>query len=85
MNINFAIKFYNLNDYVRYKLKVTNKGNEDILISDKGTINTSPDDYINYSFGWNSDDTNIVKANSTKEFYLNIKYNKEVDSNSYNP
>ena len=85
MNINFAIKFYNLNDYVRYKLKVTNKGNEDILISDKGTINTSPDDYINYSFGWNSDDTNIVKANSTKEFYLNVKYNKEVDSNSYNP
>ena len=85
MNINFAIKFYNLNDYVRYKIKVTNKGNEDILISDKGTINTSPDDYINYSFGWNSDDTNIVKANSTKEFYLNVKYNKEVDSNSYNP
>lgn len=77
MNINYNILFKEINDSVKYKITIINKGNEDIYINNKGQIGDS--NYIVYDYIWD-DNQNIIKANSEKTFELAITYRKQINS-----
>ena len=82
MNIKLALKFYGINDSIRYKVTVDNPSDEDVIISDKGTITDASNDYIKYEFGWEDTD-NVVKANTSKDFYIDVIYVKEVPDSGF--
>ena len=69
----------NKEDEILYKIVLKNSSEEDYEIN-KNSINISSD-YIDYFL--ESDDTNIVRANSTKTIYLRVKYSKEVEQNKF--
>ena len=74
LDLNFDVKFTNVGDSIIYKVAVTNKDSEDYLLS-----NTSIKDgeYIEYDFLF-EDNTNILKAKSSKVMKVTIKYIKQV-------
>ena len=74
--INLNLKMYNVNDSITYDLVIQNDSEEDYMI-DEDTFKTDSD-YIEYTLK-TKDNTNVVKANSTKEVSLIVTYKKEVD------
>ena len=85
-NINLNLSMSEVGDNIKYKLIVKNDSNEDYLLN-KNRLNFSSD-YIEFTID-SEDNTNIVKANSSKVVYLNINYAKEVpdevfESGTYN-
>ena len=74
--INLNLKMYDVNDSITYDLVIKNDSEEDYMI-DEDTFKTDSD-YIEYTLK-TKDNTNIVKANSTKEVSLIVTYKKEVD------
>lgn len=77
--IKVDISMSNVGDNAIYKLIVKNDSDEDFEF-DKNSINIDSQ-YIDYSF--DIDGTNIIKANSSKEIYLNINYKKEVPDSAF--
>ena len=75
-NISLNLKMYEVGDSITYNMTIKNDSEEDYMI-DEDTF-TTDSDYIEYSLKTN-DNTNAVKANSTKEVTLVITYKKEVD------
>ena len=79
-NINFNLSMSNVGDNIEYKIVVKNDSNEDYEL-DKNSFNISSD-YIKYILE-SENDTNIVKANSSKVVYLKVNYANEVPDDAF--
>ena len=79
-NINLNLSMVKVGDNIEYKFVVKNDSNEDYEL-DKTSLNLNSD-YINYSFV-TEDNTNIVKANSSKNVTLRIEYKNEVPEDKF--
>ena len=79
-NINLNLGMSDVGDNIKYKLIIKNTSNEDYLL-DKNSIKLSSD-YIDYSIE-SEDNSNIVKANSTKSVYLSVQYKNAVPESAY--
>ena len=79
-NINLNLSMSKVGDNIEYKFAVKNDSNEDYEL-DKTSLNLNSD-YINYSFE-TEDNTNIVKANSSKNVILKVEYKKEVPEDKF--
>ena len=75
-NINLNLKMYEVGDSITYNITINNTSEEDYMI-DEDTFKTDSD-YIEYTLK-TKDNTNVVKAKSTKEVSLIVTYKKEVD------
>ena len=74
LNIKFDVRFSAINDFVKYKVVIDNKSNQDYEISE-GSISDSQ--YIKYEY--NFDDNNeIAEKNKKTTLFITIKYNKVV-------
>ena len=85
-NINLNLKMYEVGDSITYDLVLNNASNEDYMI-DEDTFK-SDSNYIEYVLSIN-DNSNVVKANSSKNMTLTVSYKNEVDNslltnNKYN-
>ena len=85
-SINLYLSMSDVGDNIEYKFIVKNDSNEDYEL-DKTSLNLSSD-YIDYSFE-TGDNSNIVKANSSKTVTLRVEYKNEVpegkfENGSYN-
>lgn len=78
--IKVDVSMSNVGDNAKYKLIIKNDSDEDLEFN-KDSININSQ-YLDYSF--DISDNNIIKANSTKEIYLNIQYKKEVPDSAFN-
>lgn len=67
-------------DNIEYKFVVKNDSNEDYEL-DKTSLNLNSD-YINYSFE-TDDNSNIVRANSSKDVVLRVEYKNEVPEDKF--
>lgn len=79
-NINLNLSMSKVGDNIEYKFVFKNDSNEDYEL-DKTSLNLNSD-YINYSFE-TEDNTNIVKANSSKNVILKVEYKKEVPEDKF--
>ena len=84
-NLNFNLSMTDVEDNIKYKLLITNNSNEDYVLNN---IYDSNFNYINYSIKLN-DNSNIIRAKSTKNVSLIIEYKNEIpddkfDSGTYN-
>lgn len=85
-NINLNLSMSEVGDNIKYKIILKNESSEDYEI-DKNDFKISSE-YIDYSFE-SEDNSNIIKANSSKTIYLKVEYKNEVpddllESGSYN-
>ena len=78
-NINLNLSMSNLGDSVQYEVVIKNDSNKDYQI---GGNNYNSSDYISYNLS-SSDNSNIIKGNSSKTFNLKIEYNKEIPEESF--
>ena len=78
-NINLTLNMSNVGDNIRYKIVIKNDSNEDYLL-DKNSINISSK-YIDYTI--ESDNSNVVKAKSSKTIYLRVNYSHQVPKSAY--
>jgi len=74
--INLNLKMHDVGDSISYDMTIKNDSEEDYMI-DEDTFKTDSD-YIEYTLK-TKDNTNVVKANSTKEVSLIVTYKKEVE------
>ena len=77
--VNLNLRMSYKNDEVLYKIIVKNDSNEDYSIN-KNNININSN-YVEYSL--ESDDSNIIKAKSTKTIYLRVNYSNEVNESNF--
>lgn len=77
--VNLNLRMTNIDDEIRYKIDIKNETKEDYEIN-KNNINISSD-YLDYAL--ESDDNNIIKANTSKTVYLRVKYSNEVDQSKF--
>ncbi len=75
-NIKLNLKMYEVGDSITYDMTIKNDSEEDYMI-DEDTFKTDSE-YIEYSLLTN-DNSNVVKAKSTKDLVLTVEYKKEVD------
>ena len=85
-SISLDLKMYEVGDSITYDLVLNNASDEDYMI-DENTFK-SDSDYIEYILS-TSDNSNVVKANSSKNMTLIVSYKNEVDNslltnNKYN-
>lgn len=85
-NINLNLKMYEVSDSITYDMTINNASQEDYMI-DEDTFKTDSE-YIEYSLKAN-DNTNVVKAHSSKDVLLIVTYKKEIEdsllrNNKYN-
>ena len=76
-NIKLNLSMSDVGDYIKYKLIIKNDSNEDYKLAEK-SLNIESD-YMNYSFEL-EDNSDIIKANSSKIIYLKVEYQKEIPS-----
>ena len=79
-SINLNLNMSDVGDSIKYKFIVKNDSNEDYLL-DKKSISSSSD-YINYSIE-TGDNSNIIKAKSSKTVYLNVQYKNKVPDDAF--
>ena len=77
LKIKFDVRFSAINDFVKYKVVIDNKSNQDYEISE-GSISDSQ--YIKYEYNFD-DDNKIAEKNKKTTLFITIKYNKVVASN----
>ena len=77
LSLNINLKFYNVGDYVKYKLVIENKDTEDYIINNKEILDNNK--LIKYEFIFDNND-NVLKSNSSKTFYLNVSYTNEISN-----
>ena len=78
--ISFSVNMYYVDDYITYKVKVKNDTDEDYYLNEKKITKMS--EFLDYILEFD-DNSNVVKANSSKDLYLTIKYKKKVAENSF--
>lgn len=74
-NINLNLSMSEVGDNIEYKVVIKNESNEDYEL-DKNSFNINSD-YINYTFEF-EDNSNVIKANSSKVIFLKAEYEHEV-------
>ena len=74
LEMNFDVAFKAKDDYVKYKVVVSNNTNIDYKISEDTSFNDSP--YMTYKYDVEKD----LKANGETIVYVTITYSKEIDS-----
>ena len=79
-NISLNLSMSEVGDNIEYKFVVKNDSSEDYEL-DKTRLNINSD-YINYSFE-TDDNSNVVKANSTKNVTLRVEYKNEVPEDKF--
>ena len=84
--INLNLSMSEVGDNIEYKFVVKNESNEDYELN-KTDLNLNTD-FINFSFV-TDDNSNIIKANSSKTVFLKVEYKNEVpdekfESGAYN-
>ena len=79
-NINLNLSMSEVGDNIEYKFVVKNDSNEDYEL-DKTSLNLNSD-YINYLFE-TEDNSNVVKANSSKNVTLRVEYKNEVSEDMF--
>ena len=79
-NINLNLSMSEVGDNIKYKFVIKNDSNEDFEL-DKTSLNLSSD-YINYLFE-TEDNSNVVKANSSKNVTLRVEYKTEVPEDKF--
>ena len=79
-NVNLDLNMVSVGGNIEYKITVKNSSNEDYII-DNSTFNLDSD-YIDYTIE-SMDNSNIVKAKSSKTVNLRIQYNKKVSSDDF--
>ena len=77
--VNLNLRMATLDDEILYKVVLKNDSSEDYEIN-KNSISLNSD-YLEYSL--ESDNNNIIKANSTRTIYLRVKYKTEVDQSKF--
>jgi len=77
--VNLNLRMSTQDDEIIYKVVIKNDSSEDYEIN-KNSINLNTD-YLEYSL--ESDNNNIVKANSTRTINLRVKYKKTVDPSKF--
>ena len=78
--ISLNLSMSEVGDNIEYKIIVKNDSNEAYLL-DKNSFNVSSN-YVKYTFE-TEDDSNIVKANSSKEVYLKVYYTNEIPEDDF--
>lgn len=78
LNLNFALDFKELNDYVKYEITIENNDAVDYKISSDTSFNNSQ--YLSYKY----EVTDILKAHSQTKINLIITYFNKVSENSFN-
>lgn len=78
--INVNLDMQNVGDSIIYEALLKNDSDEDYYLDESYLIVDT--DYMEYSIT-SSDDSNIIKANSSKTFNVKLKYRKEVEESSY--
>ena len=73
LDVNFKLKFFNVGDYAKYKIVLKNGDDKDYYINNFETEK----DYLKYTYSFDND-SNKLEANSTKEIYVTVTYNKKV-------
>ena len=77
--VNLNLRMAKQNDEILYKVVLKNDSSEDYEINKNSIVLNS--DYIEYSL--ESDNDNIIKANSTRTIYLRVQYKTPVDPSKY--
>lgn len=72
-NINSKIEFYNVSDFVKYKIVFKNNSDKEYRIKD--IVNNYNGDYIDIKYEYNAD---IIRKNDSFDLYVIIKYVDEV-------
>lgn len=75
LNVNFNVKFYNKDDYVKYKVIIKNTSKDSYELSNQTNFNKS--DYIEYKFEFEKDNK-VVDPGSEKVIYIVITYKTAV-------
>ncbi len=75
LNIKYNVALFQPNDAITYKVVLTNDEEEDYKISNGDAFSESS--YIVYNFAFDND-SDVIKAHTSKEMLVTIKYNKEV-------
>ncbi len=75
LKIDYNLAFNTVGDSITYKATLKNNDKEDYKIENGAAFSKSG--YIEYNFNY-SDNSNIIKANSTKDIIVTIKYAKAV-------
>lgn len=78
--INLNLSMSDVGDNITYKVVVKNDSDEDYKL-DEESLNISSD-YIDYSIE-TEDNSNIIKAKSSKSVYLKVNYSNEVPEDKY--
>ena len=79
LTVNFDVKFTQADDEVVYKLTIKNKDNKDYELEKGEMANSSK--HIKYTIDYSG--SSIIKANSTKEATVSIKYFNLVNDNEF--
>lgn len=79
-NLNLNLSMSEVGDSIEYRFVVKNDSNENYEL-DKTSLNLNSD-YINYSLE-TEDNSNIVKANSSKNVTLRVEYKTEVPEDKF--
>ena len=79
-SVDLNLSMTEVGDNIEYKMVIKNDNNEDIELDTKNYNISS--DYINYTLK-SEDDSNIIKAKSSKLFYLKVNYAKEVTEDAF--
>ena len=79
-NINVSLSMSEVGDSIKYKVIFKNDSDEDYEL-DKNSLHLSSD-YIDYVLE-SEDNSNIVKANSSKVVYLKVNYANEVPEDKF--
>ena len=79
-NIKISVKFFDVNDYIKYKLILNNASDKSFKIRD-GKSNISSE-YITYEVIID-DNNNTINKNESKEVYLIIRYNKKLENKKF--
>ena len=78
LNVALNLKFYDVNDYAKYKIIVENKTNEDLEINDKLEIDNK---YIDYYI--EAEDSNVVSKGKEATIYLIAMYKNEAPKEAF--
>ena len=78
MNLKLNVRFYDLDSSVKYKVTIKNDSDKSYKMTDK-ILDNNDDSYIKYYYSY--DNGNTINGNSTKSFYVTVKYENMVPTN----
>ena len=77
--ININIRFKKLNDFVKYKITIKNNTENNYSIKSSKELS----DYVTANFEGIKDTDEVIEANSTKDVYFIVTYDKQVSEEEF--